>query len=373
MKNTMGIILTGGKNNRLKELSGMRAISAVPVAGKYRAIDFVLSNMVNSGITNIGMLAQYSFHSLMDHLGSGKEWDLDRKNNGLYIFPPFQDESGKGWYLGTADAMYNNLSFLKRSDEEFVLIAQGNCVYNMSFEPLLERHLETGADVTVACRYMHDFSTEELSLLGIIEKDQNGKIIDFQEKPLTPKTKLASIGIYIIKRKLLISLLEESAAHARYDFVKDILVQKYHELNMQTYIFNGYWRSMSSIQLFYNCNMDMLNPTITRELFGKHGKIYTKVKDETPAKYNEEANVKNSIVADGCIIEGDVSNCVLFRGVRVKKGAILNNCIVMQDSIIDENAYLEYSILDKNVNITCNKQLRGEVNWPIIVSKGVTV
>ncbi len=373
MNNTMGIILAGGRNDRLKDLSDIRSVAAIPVGGKYRAIDFILSNMVNSNITNIGILTQYSFRSLMDHLGSGKEWDLDRRNDGLFIFPPYLSGDNTGWYRGTADAVYNNLTFLKRSNEEYVIVSTANCIFKMDFRKLLEYHKEKDADITIAYRDMSDFSREDLSLLGILDIDGDERVLDLMEKPLNPKTRLGSMGVYIIRRSLLISLLEDCAAHGYYDFVKDVLIRNINNLKIFGYNFQGYWRCLSSIQLYYKCNMELLDPDIRTELFIDNGKIFTKVKDEPPAKYNEEADVKNSVVADGCIVEGTVINSVLFRGVTVKRGAHIKDCIIMQDSIIEENAYLEYSILDKSVIVTRDKALKGELNWPITVGKNVVV
>jgi len=373
MKNTMGIILTGGKNSRLKELSSLRSISAIPVGGKYRAIDFPLSNMVNSGITNIGVLTQYNFRSLMDHLGSGKEWDLDRRYDGLFIFPPYLSGDESGWYRGTADAMYNNLTFLKRSNDDYVVIAQGNCIYKMLFDGLLDYHIEKNADITIVYREMTDLLPDELTLLGVLDVNEEGRVTDLQEKPLHPGSKNGSMAVYIIRRQLLISLLEESAAHGYYDFVKDILIRKLNELKIYGYRFDGYWRNLSTIQLYYRCNMDFLNPDICHELFSENGRVYTKVKDAPPAKYNNEADVRNSIVADGCIIEGTVENSVLFRGVTVKKGVVIKNSIIMQGAAIEESSILDCVILDKNVVVTQGKHLKGDINWPVIVGKDVKV
>ncbi len=373
MNNTMGIILTGGKNNRLKELSMERSISAVPFGGKYRAIDFALSNMINSGIRNVGIPTQYNFRSLMDHLSSGKEWDLDRKNDGLFIFPPYLSEYGTGWYKGTADAIYSNLTYLKRSNEEFIVINQGYAIYNMNYTEMLEQHVDKDADITIACRYMDDFTQDELSHLGIVEKDTEQRVTDLQEKPLNPRSNFASMGIYVIKRKMLISLLEDSAAHGFFEFVKDILIRKLNELRLYTYEFKGYWRPLSTIQLYYRANMELLDPVVRHELFVKNGKVFTKVKDEPPAKYNEEAVVKNAVVADGCIIEGQVENSILFRGVKIRKGAHVKNSIVMQDAEVAENSVLNNCILDKNVFISGGKQLNGDRNWPLIVGKNVKV
>ncbi len=373
MKRAMGIILTGGKNNRLKELSLERSIAAVPFGGKYRAIDFVLSNLVNSGITNVGVITQYNFRSLVDHLGSGKEWDLDRKNDGLFIFPPYLSEIGTGWYKGTADSMYNNITFLQRSDEEFVVITQGYAIYNMDYLPMLEAHIASGADITIAVHDLSDFSTPEQKLLGMVGTDANGRITDLQEKPLIPKGALCSMGVYVLRRQLLIELLQDCAAHGRYEFVNDLLIRNVDKMHFQAYRFDGYWRPMSTIQLFYRANMELLNPKIRLDLLMNRRRIFTKVKDETPAKYNEEADVRNSIVADGCIIEGTVENSVIFRGVKIMKGAVVRDSIVMQGSVVCEGVSLKNAILDKDVTVTAGKQLQGDREWPLIVGKNVTV
>ena len=373
MKNAMGLILAGGKNSRLKELSLIRSVAAIPVGGKYRAIDFTLSNMVNSGVKNIGILTQYSFRSLMDHLGSGKEWDLDRRTDGLFIFPPFLSGDDSGWYRGTADAMYNNLTFLKRSNEEYVIITHGNCIYKMDFQNLIEYHKSKDADITIAYRVVDDYSNEELSLLGLLSIDEEGKINDMQEKPQNPWTNTCSMGVYILKRELLISLLEESAAKGNYDFIKDIVIRNIGKLKMFAYKFEGYWRNLATIQLYYKCNMELLNPQVRQELFIEGGKVYTKVKDETPAKYNEEAEVTNSTIAVGCIIEGTVQNSVRFRGATVKRGAVIKDSIVMQGTTLEENTSIKYAILDKNVIITRGKEIKGDINWPIIVGKNIKV
>jgi len=373
VKRAMGIILTGGKNNRLKELSLERSIAAVPFGGKYRAIDFTLSNMVNFGIVNVGVMTQYSIRSLIDHLGSGKEWDLDRKTDGLRIFPPYLSENGTGWYKGSADAIYNNLTFLERSDEEFVLIANGYAIYNMDYGPMLEQHVDKDADITIACRALDDLAENDRKSLGILEIDQDSRIVDFKEKPLNPSGNLGSMGIYILKRKFLIELLQDSAAKGYTDLVKDIIIRSLDSMRIYAYTFTGYWRPLNSIQLYYRANMDLLDPRIRRELLMDRRKIYTKVKDEAPAKYNEEACVKNSIVADGCIIEGTVENSILNRGVRIGKEAHIKNSIIMQGSTVEAGAQLNYCILDKGVIITTGKTLNGDQEWPLIVGKNIIV
>jgi len=369
MSNLMGIIVTGGRKDSMKELVAKRSVSAIPVGGKYRAVDFVLSNMVNAGIDKVGIVTQYSFRSLMDHLGSGKEWDLDRRNNGLFMFPPYLAGEESGWYKGSADGIHNNLTFLKRSNEEYVLVATGNCVYKADYQELLEAHVASEADITIMYRDMSDLDQSEWVNFGNMEISPEGRVTDFQEKPVHPTSPSASIGIYLMKRTLLIDLVVESHAKGRYDFAKDIIIRKLGILNVRGYKFEGYWRSMSSIPMFYKCNMEMINPAVTKELFEDGGKVFTKVKDETPTKYNEEAEVKESIVADGCIIEGEVYNSVLSRGVYVGKGTVIRNSIIMQDTEIGENVSLDYVILDKEVKVNDGKILRGELSHPVIVGK----
>jgi len=369
MSKFMGIVITGGRKDSMKELVAKRSVSAIPVGAKYRAIDFVLSNMVNSGIDKVGVVTQYSFRSLMDHLGSGKEWDLDRRNNGLFIFPPYLAGDESGWYKGSADGIHNNLTFLNRSKEEYVVIATGNCVYKMDYNALLESHIESQADITLMYRDMSDLDPSEWVNFGNLEINEDGRITDFQEKPVLPHGPLASTGVYVLKRTLLIDLIVESHAKARYDLAKDIIIRKLDQLNIKGYKFEGYWRSMSSIPMFYRCNMEIIDPAVTKELFEEGGRVFTKVKDETPTKYNEEAVVKESIVADGCIIEGEVYNSVLSRGVKVGKGTVIRNSIIMQDAVIGQNVSLDYVILDKEVKVNDAKTLKGEHSHPVIVGK----
>ncbi len=365
----VGVVLTGGRKPAMKELVTKRSVSAVPVGGKYRAIDFVLSNLVNSGVYKVGILTQYSFRSLMDHIGAGKPWDLDRKNSGVFMFIPYLANDDDGWYRGTADGLFKNLAYFKRSRAEYVLLVSGNCIYKMNYEKLLEKHLESGADISVVYRDMADLEEADLSNYGIIDLDEGGKIVDFNEKPAKPKGTKASLGIYLLRRELLMDLLVESNAKGRYDFVRDIVIRKIDKLNVRGVEYKGYWRALNSIPMFYRCNMELIDPEISTELFKADWPIYTKVKDSTPAKYNEEAEVKSSVVADGCIIEGEVINSVLSRGVVVSRGAVVKDSIIMQGSVIEENAYLEKAILDKDVRVKAGKSLKGESKYPIIVAK----
>jgi len=374
MKSTMGLILASGKNSKLKELVQARASSAIPIGGKFRAIDFCLSSMVNSGITKVGIITQYNFRSLMDHLGTGREWDLDRRSEGLYVFPPFLSGERSGWYRGGADAIHANIQFLKRSYEEYVIIAQGNCVYKMNFNYLLQFHEEKDADITIAYRDVSDISPDEQANLGMVYVDNSCRVVDMQEKHVNPpKGYNGSMGIYLIKRKLLIAIMENSVAHGDYDLVKDVIIKRLKELKVYGYKFEGYWRSIGTVNAYYRCNMEMLDAKVREELFVRDGQIYTKVKDQPPAKFNDEAQVQNSIVADGCIVEGNIENSVIFRGVTINKEAVVRNSIVMQDTVVGKGALLENVILDKEVIVSDGLQLRGARDWPIVIGKGVLI
>ncbi len=354
-------------------MASKRSVAAIPYGGRYRAIDFVLSNMINSGINKVGVLTQYSYRSLMDHIGSGKEWDLDRRRGGLFLFPPYLSEESSGWYKGSADGLYHNLTFLRRSNDEFVVMATGNCIYKMTYDKMLQNHVDSGADITILYRDMSDLELEERKHLGMVEFDEEQRLTEMYEKQLHPKGIYASMGVYILRRELLIDLLEESASQGYYDFVRDILIKKLDHLKINGYRFEGYWRGMQSIPMFYKANMELLNPEVRRELFMENGRVFTKIKDQTPAKYNEEAEVQNSIIADGCIIEGTVINSVLFRGVKVSQGAVIKDSIIMQNAEIHNSAELTNVVLDKDVIIGENKVLKGEANYPFIVGKRIKI
>jgi glucose-1-phosphate adenylyltransferase len=373
MNKMMGIIFALGDTGNMLELTKLRAASAMPVGGKYRTIDFPLSNMVNADIVNIGILTQYNYRSLMDHLGSGKEWDLDRKNDGLFLFPPYLNQSGTGWYRGTADALFTNLSFLTRSDEEYVVISDGSSIYKTNLNEMLREHLANKSDITVMIKKMSEYTSSRLQRFGQVIIDNNNRIIDYAEKPVRKVSDVCSTNVFLLKRELLISLIQDCIARGSYDFIVDIIMKNLGKLDVHGFFYPGYFRNMSTVEEFFGFNMDLLDPDLLTELFINNGRIFTKVKDEVPAKYNDEAEVSNSIVADGCIIEGKVENSVLFRGVTINRGVFVKNCIIMQSSIIELNSTLEYVIVDKQARITENKHLRGEASWPLIISKDALV
>ena len=355
----LGLILAGGRGENLGVLVEKRASAAMPMFGKYRAIDFTLSNMVNSGIVKIGVMTQYNPRSLMDHLGSGKEWDLDRKNGGLFILQPYVSPEGNLWYRGTADAIYQNMTLLRRGEEDFVLIGSGDHIYKMDFTDLFKFHIQKGADITLMVKDLDE--SYDLTQYGIVETDEGGRILSIDEKPKDPKSKTAFLGIYFMNKYLLMDLLYSFVPHGGIDLLLDIIIPNLKKFKVYAYRFDGYWRNIKkSIEEYYKTNMDILDLQVREELFYRNGKVYTKLKDLPPPKFSGTASVENSLISDGAIITGTVRNSVIFRGVKVKAGAIVENSIIMEGSIVEEGAVVNNVIIDKDSIVREEKKVLGD-------------
>ncbi|APT75456.1 glucose-1-phosphate adenylyltransferase [Marinitoga sp. 1137] len=367
----LGLILAGSSKSGIEQLTMKRASAAVPVFGKYRAIDFTISNFVNSKIKKVGVLTQYYPRSLMDHLGSGKEWDLDRKTGGLFILQPFfrkKDEIPV--YKGTADAIFQNMTLLRRGDEDFVLIGSGDHIYNFDFSELYRFHLSNAADISILTKEIDN--EKELSQYGQVITENDGRITEFYEKPEEIKSKRISLGVYFINKALLIELLYTSIPNGGKDLVKDIIIPNLKKLRVYAYDFKGYWSNIKkSIETYYNTNMDILKKEIRQELFYQN-KIYTKLKDYAPPKININASVKNSFIADGTIINGMVKNSIISRGVRIKAGAVVENSIILQDTIISEGSVIRNAIIDKDCEIREGREIIGE-NGIKVIEKGTII
>ncbi len=364
----LGLILAGGPGENLGPLVLKRASAALPVFGKYRAIDFTISNMVNADIRKVGVLTQYNPRSLMDHLGSGKEWDLDRKNGGLFILQPYASAEGQYWYKGTADAIFQNMTLLRRGEEDYVLIGSGDHIYKIDFNEVFDFHFSTDADVTLLVKELDE--SYSLSQYGIVQ--MNGyRIVDIEEKPANPKTNLAFLGIYFMNKHLLMELLYVYATKGETSLL-NIIVSELKRLKVHGYLFKGYWRNVKKgINEYFRINMDGLKKEIRDELFYKYGKVYTKLKDLPPPKIGNTAVVKNCIISDGCIVNGYVENSILFRGVVVKAGAVVQNAVIMQDSVIEEGATVKNAILDKEVLIRQEVRLIGQEHLAILEKRAV--
>lgn len=368
----IGIILAGGNSEkRMGELTAYRAAAAMPVGGSFRAVDFPLTSMTASGIGKIAVITQYNSRSLHDHLVSSKWWDLGRKKGGLFVLSPYTSTDNSSWFRGTADSMYQNISFLKRSNEPYVAISSGDAVYKMNYKKIIEFHKQKGADITIVYKRM---KSDTLYKYGVMQMDDEDRVVDFEEKPLDPQSDCASLGIYVIGRELLIDLLESVAADGRYDFVRDIVIRLRRRLKIYGYEFEGYWSSVgASIEDYYRTNMDFLDKNI-RDVFTKQEPfIDTKPKDEPPVKYNGNAEVSNCVIGSGAIINGTVENSVIFRRVFVGDRAVIRNSILMEGCYIGDDCVIENAILDKNVVVTAGRNIYGEGSEPRVIKKNSVI
>ena len=377
MKNVMGIIYTNKDDLSLRELTNQRSVAALPLAGRYRVVDFILSSMANSGIRNVGVIMQRNYRSLMDHLGSGKEWDLHTRNNGLFLLPPFVTQETGGEYLGVLDALRANFDYLRRSKQRLALLTNSNMVFNMNFEPMIRQHEQTDADITLL--YTKVRRDMELSSAGkhthaFLNVEKGGRISDMEVNPNAANYDTMYMNVLLIKRTLLMHLVDGAAAHGEHDINRELIQPaiKSGSLKVYGYEFEGYYRRIETIKSYFRCNMDLLDYNVRQELF-KKSPVYTKTRDDVPAVYRDGNSVKNSLVADGCVIEGNVENCVLFRGVHIGRNASVKNAIIMQDSEIEDSVELENVILDKNVTVRAHGRLIGQVQYPIVIGKNVTL
>lgn len=363
----IGIILAGGHNHRMRELSQKRAISAMPVAGSYRSIDFALSNMSNSHIQRVAVLTQYNARSLNEHLSSSKWWDFGRKQGGLYVFTPVVTADNSNWYRGTADAIYQNLDFLKNSHEPYVVIASGDCVYKMDYNKVLEYHIEKKADITVVCKDMPE--GVNVDRYGVIKMNEESRIEEFEEKPVVAKSNTVSCGIYVIRRRLLIELIEKSAEEGRHDLVADVLIRYKGMKRIFGYKMKDYWKNIASVEDYYETNMDFLKPDVRNYFFREYPDVYSKVDDLPPAKYNVGSEVKNSLVSSGSIINGKVENSIIFKKVFVGNNCTIKNSIILNDVYIGDNTHIENCIVESRDTIRANSYYVGEGEIKVLIEK----
>ena len=344
-KEIVAMILAGGQGSRLGVLTKKLAKPAVPFGGKYRIIDFPLSNCSNSGIYTVGVLTQYKPLELNSHIGIGAPWDLDRRDGGVSILPPYQEEKGGKWYKGTANAIYQNIEYIDRYDPEYTLILSGDHIYKMNYDSMLEFHKEKGADATIA---VIDVPIEEASRFGIMNTKEDLSIYEFEEKPSNPKSTKASMGIYIFNwstlKKFLI--MDEKDETSNNDFGKNIIPKMLNaNMKLVAYPFKGYWKDVGTIRSLWEANMDLLNMDNELNLYDNSWKIYSE-NIVMPAQYiGKNSEVNESLVAEGCIIEGDVDHSVIFQGVKIGKNSIVKNSVIMNDAIVEENVIINKAII----------------------------
>ena len=369
--NALGVIFANSYDNLVPELVAERTMASIPFAGRYRMIDFTLSNLANSGVDNVSIIVRKNYHSLMDHLGAGREWDLTRKRGGLNIIPPFAERSVK-LYSGRVDALASVLSWIVAQKEKYVILSDSHIAMNFDFNKLIEAHVASGADVTMVYNRAEipDGARNDNYTIRI---DANGRVTELLSNDYRPGVQNLSMNLYIIERESLIQLVRDAAVRGLVYFERDILARNLSLLNVQAYEYTGYAARLADMKSYFDENMRLLQPGSVDRLFDAANPIYTKIRDDNPTRYLEGSKVKNCLVADGCVIEGEVEKSVLFRGCTVKKGAVVKNSVLMQDTVVEENCSVEYVVTDKNVHITTGKQLCGTDSFPVFVAKNHTV
>ena len=365
MASAVGVIFSNIHDEDIPELSRHRTMGSIPFGGRYRLIDFTLSNMVNSGITTVGLVTKHNYQSLLDHIGSGKDWDLARKDGGVILLAPYSDETDTP-YTNRLEALKGITGFLTRRKEDYVVISDCDCVARLDIADIIRFHEEKQADITMV---YHKGKAPMSSYYITLSPDETGRVQGMQITPKTDEDVDLYINIMVLKREFLLNIIQDAITRGLSSFGRDVLSHNLKSMRVFGYFFGGYYAGMDSLQTYYRKNMELLDKDVRDALFGARD-IYTKVRDSAPSKYLDGAKVKDSLISDGCVIEGTVERCILFRGVRVGKGTVLKNSIVMQDTVIGANAELDCVITDKNVVIRDNMRLAGCESLPYFVMKG---
>ena len=371
MGNVLGLVFANMHDTTLGDMTKNRTMGSVMFGGRYRLIDFPLSNMVNSGISEVGVITKSNYQSLLDHLGSAREWDLARKKGGLYILPPFGNVEST-LYRGRIEALYGAMSFIKHSRAKYVILSDCDVVTNIDYNPIVAAHIESGADIT-AVAHTGVYSSDDIKTSTVFNVDADKNVTSVLINPDISGTCTTSLNVFVMSMDFLIETVNDAMARGNVSFERNILQEKCRELKIKIYEYDNYFSKLNSPESYFKSNMALLEPENARKLFVPKRSIYTKVSDNAPVKYDLDSKVSNSLIADGCIIEGEVENSVLFRGVKVGKGAKVKNCILMQGTVVGDNAELSYLITDKNVSICENHILTSSPQYPMYVGKGASV
>lgn len=365
----IGIVFSNMHDDYLEELTRHRTMASIPFGGRYRLVDFALSNMVNSGIYEVGVITKSNYQSLMHHLGSGREWDLARKRGGLYLFPPYASANSSGVYRGRLDALANIVSYIQNATAKYVVISDCDIVANIDLKEIIRWHAQSKAQITLLCN-RQNVTEDQCKDITLLEVDEDNRMRGVLINPQMTGMQNVYMDIAVMERTLLEKIIMDGRSRNKLSFRKDVLVAQKEKLNIKVYQFDQYITRINSIASYYEANMKLLDPVARSELFPPLRPVRTKVRDEVPVRYGLAASVKNSLVADGCIIEGEVENSILFRGVKVGHGAKVKNSIVMQGTIIGDKAALDYVISDKDVAIQDGRNLMGYLTYPLFISKG---
>ena len=367
----VGIIFSNIHDNNVPELARIRTLGSIPFGGRYRLIDFPLSNMVNSGIDTVGIIAKSNYQSLMDNVGSGKDWDLARKDGGVIILPPYGDTESSSLYTSRLEALKGITNFLFRADEEYVVMTDCDTVCRINFNEVIENHIRNHADITLVYKSLKKGTYSEknattFDILGnrIVGVKYNERIEDGISNVFT--------NVFVMKKSLLQNIVMDSISHGKRHFMSDVIASNLDSMKIIGYEHKGFFAGITSLQAYYDSSMSLLNKDVRNEIFGDRS-VFTKIRDSAPTKYGNSAIVKNSMIADGCIIEGEVENSIIFRNVKVARGAVVKNSIIMQNTVLGENSTLNCIIADKNVVIKDKKVLSGSENHPFYIGKGIMI
>lgn len=371
MSTTLGLVFSNIHDGNIPELTTKRTVASIPFFGRYRLIDFALSNMVNSDIVKVGLITKSNYQSLMDHVGSGKDWDLARHYGGLFILPPFGATENNSLYTTRFEALKNVIGFLNKSDEEYVVLSDSDMVCNIDFRPVVKKHGESHADVTMIYvekdKKQIDYGENEIFLT--VDKDDCVKEITYD---FVGETANLYTNVLVVSRLTLINLINDGISHGKKHFVSQILKPLVKTGKVKAFRHEGYYEEMTSLQKYYDESMKLLKREYRDEIFRK-ANVYTKVKDSAPTRYGDNAIVKNSLIADGCDVEGEVYNSIIFRGVKIGRGTVVKNCILMQNTLTGESVDMNCIIADKNVVIKDKRVLSGSENHPFFISKGTVI
>ena len=360
----LGIVFGNAYVNDLQSLTSHRAMASVPFGGKYRLVDFNLSNMTNSGITNIGIIVNKNFFSLMDHVGSGKSWHLSRKNGGVHLLPPFI-QSGENLGDSLVESLYSVRRFLRDATEEYVLLSECGFVANVDYSKMIQAHIEKNADFTLL--YVNGLESKSRQNALTFTTGTDERIEEFMVEPSAKADRNVAVGAILTNRKFLLELVQECINKNQLNYKRNVFQDNVRKYRFFGFKFEGYYSLIGSVNEYFNANMDLLKKENQKELFNSKCPIFTKVRDDMPSRYGLDSSVKNSLIAQGCIIEGEVENSIIAKGVRIGKGTKVSNCIIMQDTKIGEGATLNYVISDKDVVIKDGRALCGYDSFPIYI------
>lgn len=365
MRDILGIIVCNMHDDLVPQLTANRTLGSIPFGGRYRMIDFALSNMTNSGIYDVGLVPSKNYQSLMNHVGNGQEWDMSRKNGGLSILPPYAGE--RGVYRGRMEALYGIREYIKASDAKTVVLSDSDVVANIDLRPVIRQHEESGADITLVYKRTEVFREKKQS--AALFFNECGKLLDIYLNPELDGVQNIYLDIAIIKKPLLDELIAECASKNEHSFVNSVLMQKKGVLNIRGYLFDGYCNKLTGLRNYLDSSLALLNPEVRKSLFPEGRPIYTRVRDQVSAKYGDNAKVSETLVTDGCHIDGEVERTVLFRGATIEKNAKVKGCVLMHNTFVGEGCELEWVITDKNVVIPAGTHLAGSEKYPLYIPK----